>query len=146
MTSTLPVPTNDKGLGERVQLVAETLDERLQRAREKRNRLIKERELQRIKDECALLERRTALDIGNDQDDGRSERNTHISDASSTSGRKRGAPRSQYTYPTKRILRLRDPEPYSGSSLRAYREFIHAYENAFNLTLENFPTEKDKVI
>jgi len=45
MTLTLPVPTNDKGLGERVQLVAETLNERLQRAREKRNRLIKEREL-----------------------------------------------------------------------------------------------------
>jgi len=70
----------------------------------------------------------------------------YTSDASSASGRKRGAPRSQYTYPTKRTLRLRDPELYSGSSLRAYREFIRAYENAFNLTLENFPTKKDKVI
>jgi len=45
MTSTLPVPTNDEGLGERVQLVAKTLNERLQRVREKRDRLIKEREL-----------------------------------------------------------------------------------------------------
>jgi len=45
MTSTLPVPTNDEGLGERVQLVAEMLNERLQRVREKRDRLIKEREL-----------------------------------------------------------------------------------------------------
>jgi len=45
MTSTLPVPTNDKGPEDRVQLAAETLNERLQRVREKRNRLIKEREL-----------------------------------------------------------------------------------------------------
>jgi len=42
MTSTLPVRTNDEGLEERVQLAAETLNKRLQHAREKRNRLIKE--------------------------------------------------------------------------------------------------------
>ncbi|KYG40374.1 hypothetical protein M433DRAFT_8886 [Acidomyces richmondensis BFW] len=39
-----------------------------------------------------------------------------------------------------------DLELYSGSSLRTYREFIRVYENAFDLTLENFPNEKDKVM
>lgn len=146
ITTTLPVPMNEKSSGEREQLAAETLDERLQRAREKRDRLVKERELQRIEDECALLERKTASDVGNDQDDGSSERNTHTSDASSASGRKRGASGSQYAYPTKRTLRPRDPEPYSGSSLRAHREFMRACENAFDLTPENFPNEKDKVM
>ncbi|KYG40107.1 hypothetical protein M433DRAFT_9258 [Acidomyces richmondensis BFW] len=102
--------------------------------------------LQRIEDECALLERKTASDVGNDQDDGSSERNTHTSDASSASGRKRGASWSQYAYLTKRTLRLKDLELYSGSSLRAHREFIRVCENAFDLTLENFPNEKDKVM
>jgi hypothetical protein len=38
---------NEKSSGEREQLAAETLDERLQRAREKRDRLVKERECHR---------------------------------------------------------------------------------------------------
>ncbi|KYG40050.1 hypothetical protein M433DRAFT_9348 [Acidomyces richmondensis BFW] len=40
ITTTLPVPMNEKSSGEREQLAAETLDERLQRAREKRDRLV----------------------------------------------------------------------------------------------------------
>ncbi|KYG40208.1 hypothetical protein M433DRAFT_9102 [Acidomyces richmondensis BFW] len=66
ITTTLLVPINEKSLGECEQLVAKTLNKRLQRVREKRDRLVKERELQRIEDECALLERKTASDVGND--------------------------------------------------------------------------------
>ncbi|KYG43371.1 hypothetical protein M433DRAFT_543311 [Acidomyces richmondensis BFW] len=54
------------------------------------------------------------------------------------------ASRSQHAHPTKRIFRLRDPKPYSGSSLRAYHEFIRVYESSFGLTLENSSVEKDK--
>ena len=54
--------------------------------------------------------------------------------------------RAVETHPIRSSLRPKEPNPYSGKSLKEHREFIRDCRIAFQLTPENYPTEPSKVL
>ena len=60
--------------------------------------------------------------------------------------RKRSSTSAHDSHRAKRSLKPRDPKPYKGGNLKEHREFIRSCEMAFELTLENFSTERQRVM
>jgi len=118
-----------------------SLDERLQRARERRDRLVKEQELRLLEDHIRVLER--ASQVPNDTLP--TVEPVQIVDMTSTSS-KRGAEDLQHMPQAKRMMRPKDPESYRGIHVKEHKEFCRSCENAFRLTSENFFSEQQKII
>ena len=64
----------------------------------------------------------------------------------SNGSRKRSSTSAHDSHRAKCSLKPRDPKPYKGGNLKEHREFIRSCEMAFELTLENFSTERQRVM
>ena len=119
-----------------------TLQSQIEEARQRRDELLRQRELFRIQEEIALLERNEPVDSS--EQAGSS--NPPAETPSERSARKRrDTSDSENERPRKRSARLKDPTVYSGASLKQYRNFIRDCELAAKNAPDYFPTEGDLV-
>jgi hypothetical protein len=127
--------SSDRTLG----VTGATLALQIEQAKLKRQELLDKRELERLQAEIALLERgqrgrATPAESIADSEDLLTKKRQRRSSSDSD------APRS-----VKRSAKLKDPTPYSGASLKQYRNFVRDCELASKNAPAYFPSEEDLV-
>ena len=116
------------------------IETRIEEARQKRDALLQQRELHRIEEEIALLERGSVVDpVDETQTD------TGTSSSVQRERRRRHSSEEQDGPPRKRSARLRDPTVYSGYNLKQYRNFVRDCELAAKNAPAYFPEEDNLV-
>ena len=124
-----------------------SLKERIATARRHRDQLLQQRELQRIQEEIAILENsRGRPDESIEGEDTASASITTPSTSDRRTRKRRRDSDSDDERPRrKKSIKPKDPTPYSGASLRQYRNYVRDCELAMKNSLDSFPTEEDLI-
>ena len=118
------------------------IEVQLENARQRRDELLRQRELHRIHEEIALLERNESAIPSIEGSPSAHPRDTP---SEGPARHKRRKSESEDERPRKRSAKLKDPTVYTGNSLKQYRNFVRDCELAAKNAPDYFPTEEDLV-
>lgn len=129
--------------GAEAQPSGETLEQLIQSAREERDQLLRQRELERIREEIAALQRGNSTGT---MPEGELPEPSVSGTRSSSDGRSKRAGSEEEERPRKIRKRIKEPRIYLGNSLKEHRDFVWDCKVAFQVDQDQFRTDKDKVI
>lgn len=138
-TQETPVVTLEDGDRESTLSAPTSLEEQIINAREEHERLLKEQELQTLKESNEQLRKQAATGVAIESSITTTSRSSSVSHKRSASG-------SPHGRDSRHEIRPKNLDPYYGKNLKDHREFVYSAEQAFRMSPSYFPTEERKIL